>query len=219
MKKDQVTLASLTGFVLFVSIYAKSIVLNFFLGSASDTVFYMGQILIELCIVAISIYIIKGLGKQNVLQFRKPRLGYMALVLFCYVLVIFWNGIGSVLFPVTQNQQITESIIGSSDTVVISLLLMVIAAPIYEELVFRALVMTWLETWQTYYIDVLVSSSLFALLHVMDKGLLLTDFIHYFVLGLIFSLLYRKTNRLVCSLALHFLINFISWLILTFIYG
>ncbi|MGT2861397.1 CPBP family intramembrane glutamic endopeptidase [Streptococcus gallinaceus] len=48
-------------------------------------------------------------------------------------------------------------------------MLLVIIAPMYEEFVLRALIMAWLEKYQSLYMDVLVSASLFALLHISEK--------------------------------------------------
>lgn len=217
MKNEKIKLIGSTGFILFVSIYGKSLFLNYFLGSASDVVFYTGQLLIEISIIFLSLYVLKKLGKQDLLQFKKPKISYVAFIPFCYILIIFWNALTHFLFPTTQNQQIVENLVSSTDTFIISTILLVILAPMYEELVFRALTMTWLENYQTFYIDIIVSSILFALLHIMDKGLILSDFIYYLGLGLIFGFFYRKTKRIGYTILLHFLINFISWIILTFV--
>lgn len=68
--------------------------------------------------------------------------------------------------------------------------------------------MAWLEKYQSLYMDVLVSASLFALLHIADKGLVISDFIHHFVLGFIFSPFYRKNKTHLLSDCLAFSTEF-----------
>jgi len=76
-------------------------------------------------------------------------------------------------------------------------------APIVEELVFRGLLMTALSKFKKYYIDVVVSSTLFSLIHVLQHGWITTDFILYFVMGLIFCMMFRCTHSIYWTIALH----------------
>ena len=80
-------------------------------------------------------------------------------------------------------------------------------APIVEELVFRGLLMTALSKFKKYYIDVVVSSTLFSLIHVLQYGWVLTDFIVYAGAGLLLSMLFRYTRSVYWPMALHILWN------------
>ena len=80
-------------------------------------------------------------------------------------------------------------------------------APIVEELVFRGLLMTALSKFKKHYIDVVVSSTLFSLIHVLQYGWVLTDFIVYAGAGLLFGMLFRYTRSVYWPPALHILWN------------
>ena len=80
-------------------------------------------------------------------------------------------------------------------------------APIVEEFVFRGLLMTSLSRFKKYYLDVVVSSTLFSLIHILQYGWVLTDFIVYAGAGLLFSMLFRYTHSVYWSMALHILWN------------
>lgn len=80
-------------------------------------------------------------------------------------------------------------------------------APIVEELVFRGLLMTALSKFKKYYVDVVVSSALFSLIHVLQYGWVLTDFIVYAGAGLLFCMLFRNTRSVYWPMVLHILWN------------
>ena len=80
-------------------------------------------------------------------------------------------------------------------------------APIVEELVFRGLLMTALSKFKNYYLDVVVSSTLFSLIHVLQYGWALTDFIVYAGAGLLICMLFRYTRSVYWPMALHILWN------------
>lgn len=72
-------------------------------------------------------------------------------------------------------------------------------------LVFRGLLMTALSQLKKYYIDVIVSSTLFGLIHVLQYGWVLTDFIIYAGAGLLLCMFFRYTRSVYWSIALHIL--------------
>ena len=109
-------------------------------------------------------------------------------------------------FPSTQNG--SEMMKEAANLTGISYFIMRILygsliAPIVEELVFRGLLMTALSKFKKYYIDVVVSSTLFSLIHVLQHGWITTDFILYFVMGLIFCMMFRYTRSIYWAIALH----------------
>ncbi|GBG95895.1 CAAX family amino protease [Ligilactobacillus salitolerans] len=81
------------------------------------------------------------------------------------------------------------------------LLVIALAAPIIEELIFRKVLFGnftyWFKPWQT----ALLSSLLFALAH--GDGHYLT----YTIIGLVLCLIYGKTGRIQASMAVHILMN------------
>lgn len=76
-----------------------------------------------------------------------------------------------------------------------------IIAPVVEEFVFRALIMTTLRKGVSTTVSILLSALLFALIHSMAGGLLII--LHAFLGGLIFALSYVKTKSLFPAVTAH----------------
>lgn len=76
-----------------------------------------------------------------------------------------------------------------------------IIAPVVEEFVFRALIMTALRKGVSTAVSILLSALLFALIHSMAGGLLII--LHAFLGGLIFALSYVKTKSLFPAVTAH----------------
>lgn len=83
----------------------------------------------------------------------------------------------------------------------------VIAGPIFEEMIYRGLVMTALEKGKKWGLDVLGSAALFGVLHISNHGWVLTDFFVYMGGGLIFAVLFRVTKSIYWPIGLHIVYN------------
>lgn len=71
-----------------------------------------------------------------------------------------------------------------------------IAGPIFEDMIYRGLVMTALEKGKKWGLDVLGSAVLFGVSHISNHGWVLTDFVFYMGGGLIFAVLFRMTKSI-----------------------
>lgn len=67
--------------------------------------------------------------------------------------------------------------------------------------------MTSLSSYRRFGIDLIISSSVFSLGHILQHGWVMTDFISYFIPGLMFGALLRYTRSLAWPLAAHILWN------------
>ena len=181
-----------------------------FVNQLSDFGFYGLQILlIVLEGIAATVVLVKSQGWKEcgLFQFRWSYLG--AFFLF-FILMFVWVNITTLIFPSTQNGN--EMMKEAANLTGISYFIMCILygsliAPIVEELVFRGLMMTALSKFKKYYIDVVVCSTLFSLIHVLQYGWVLTDFIVYAGAGLLFCMLFRYTRSVYWPMALHILWN------------
>ena len=181
-----------------------------FVNQLSDFGFYGLQILlIVLEGIAATVVLVKSQGWKEcgLFQFRWSYLG--AFFLF-FILMFVWINITTLIFPSTQNGN--EMMKEAANLTGISYFIMCILygsliAPIVEELVFRGLMMTALSKFKKYYIDVVVCSTLFSLIHVLQYGWVLTDFIVYAGAGLLFCMLFRYTRSVYWPMALHILWN------------
>lgn len=187
-----------------------------FVDQLSDFGFYGLQILlIALEGIAATVVLVKSQGWKECgrLQFRWAYLGVFFLF---FILMFVWVNITTLIFPSTQNGN--EMMKEAANLTGISYFIMRILygsliAPIVEELVFRGLLMTALSKFKKHYIDVVVSSTLFSLIHVLQYGWVLTDFIVYAGAGLLFCMLFRYTRSVYWPMALHILWNVVSLLV------
>ena len=83
----------------------------------------------------------------------------------------------------------------------------VIACPIFEDMIYRGLVMTALEKGKKWGLDVLGSAVLFGVSHISNHGWVLTDFVFYMGGGLIFAVLFRVTKGVYWPIGLHIVYN------------
>lgn len=181
-----------------------------FVDQLSDFGFYGLQILlIALEGIAATVVLVKSQGWKECGRFQF-RWAYLGVFFLFFILMFVWVNITTLIFPSTQNG--SEMMKEAANLTGISYFIMRILygsliAPIVEELVFRGLLMTELSKFKKYYVDVVVSSTLFSLIHVLQYGWVLTDFIVYAGAGLILSMLFRYTRSVYWPMALHILWN------------
>ena len=182
----------------------------FISNSFSEFEFYGLQILlIVLEGIAATVVLVKSQGWKECGRFQF-RWAYLGVFFLFFILMFVWVNITTLIFPSTQNG--SEMMKEVANLTGISYFIMRILygsliAPIVEELVFRGLLMTSLSRFKKYYLDVVVSSTLFSLIHILQYGWVLTDFIVYAGAGLLFSMLFRYTHSVYWSMALHILWN------------
>ena len=181
-----------------------------FVDQLSDFEFYGLQILlIALEGIAATVVLVKSQGWKECGHFQF-RWAYLGVFFLFFILMFVWVNIKTLIFPSTQNG--SEMMKEAANLTGISYFIMRILygsliAPIVEELVFRGLLMTALSKFKKYYVDVVVSSTLFSLIHVLQYGWVLTDFIVYAGAGLILSMLFRYTRSVYWPMVLHILWN------------
>ena len=92
--------------------------------------------------------------------------------------------------------------------------LQIIAGHIFEDMIYRGLVMTALEKGKKWGLDVLGSAALFGILHISNHGWVLTDFVFYMGGGLIFAILFRVTKSIYWPIGLHIVYNGIGQILM-----
>ena len=181
-----------------------------FVNQLSDFGFYGLQILlIALEGIAATVVLVKSQGWKECGRFQF-RWAYLGVFFLFFILMFVWVNITTLIFPSTQNGSEMMKEVANLTGIsyfIMRLLYGSLIAPIVEELVFRGLLMTALSKFKKYYIDVVVSSTLFSLIHVLQYGWVLTDFIVYAGAGLLFGMLFRYTRSVYWPMALHILWN------------
>ena len=200
------TILVLVSYYLIFNLVAKLDSVN----QLSDFGFYGIQILLIVIEgIAATVVLDKSQRWKDYGRFQF-RWSYLGICFLFFALMFLWANITTQIFPSTQNGSAivkeAANLTGISYFVT-RILYGSLIAPIVEELVFRGLLMTALAKSKTYYVDVIVSSTLFSLIHVLQYGWVLTDFIIYAGAGLLLCMFFRYTRSVYWSMALHILWN------------
>ena len=181
-----------------------------FMDQLSDFGFYGIQILLIVIEgIASTVLLVKSQRWKDYGRFQF-RWSYLGIFFLSFILMFLWVNITTRIFPSTQNSSAIKEAVANLTGIsyfVTRILYGSLIAPIVEELVFRGLLMTALSKFKKYYIDAIISSALFSLIHVLQYGWVLTDFIVYAGAGMLLSMLFRYTHSVYWSMALHILWN------------
>ncbi|GGE24531.1 hypothetical protein GCM10011510_02050 [Streptococcus himalayensis] len=136
-----------------------------------------------------------------------------------FVLMYFWWYLTVLFLPLPENQARGELLfqdLSGTAFFIQFILTMSLVGPICEELLYRGLLMASLQSFQKYHLDVLISSALFSLIHVLQHGWSVSSFVVYFGGGLLFAGLCRKTKSIYYPILLHIAWNsFVTMLQIT----
>ncbi|MCU5458664.1 CPBP family intramembrane metalloprotease [Bacillus cereus] len=172
-----------------------------------------GRHLFVLCILLILIYAYKPLRNLIV-----PTLNFTALKkVSTYIYIILFYGLYIVndifiisnLFPdAVKEQSSTLNLEMLKQYKLVLLLGTAIFVPIFEELIFRGIILHFLQQRFSFWIAALGSSFLFGIGHMYSTGVMFS----MFILGLFMAILCKKTNSIIPAMLLHILNNTIALL-------
>ena len=141
---------------------------------------------------------------------RKMKVGHWILAFFmCYALMYVSNLIGQVITTVIglmKGSLVQDAIVevATSLNPAISFIFMVICAPVLEEIIFRKLLVDRMIKYGEG-VAIVVSAFMFGMYHGN-----LNQHVYAFVLGLFFAFIYVKTGKLIYTIILHMVINFMG---------
>ena len=193
-----------------------------FIDQLSDFGFYGIQILLIVIEgIASIVLLVKSQRWKDYGRFQF-RWSYLGIFFLSFILMFLWVNITTRIFPSIQNSSAIKEAVANLTGIsyfVTRILYGSLIAPIVEELVFRGLLMTALSKFKKYYIDAIISSALFSLIHVLQYGWVLTDFIVYAGAGLLLCILFRYTRSIYWSMALHILWNTFLIIVSLLVFG
>ena len=193
-----------------------------FVDQLSDFGFYGIQILLIVIEgIASTVLLVKSQRWKDYGRFQF-RWSYLGIFFLSFILMFLWVNITTRIFPSTQNSSAIKEAVANLTGIsyfVTRILYGSLIAPIVEELVFRGLLMTTLSKFKKYYVDAIISSALFSLIHVLQYGWVLTDFIVYAGAGLLLCILFRYTRSIYWSMALHILWNTFLIIVSLLVFG
>ena len=183
----------------------------------SDFGYYLSDMMLHFLVVLLAFFAMVKSGKWQGINSKKFRWSYLFYCVLAFLLLFLWNRVTFSLFPPTRNaisyQHYAPTFTGAT-AFLMFFLYPVIMAPIFEEIMYRGLVMTVLEKGKKWGLDVLGSAVLFGVLHISNHGWVLTDFFVYMGGGLIFATLFRVTKSIYWPIGLHIVYNGIGQILM-----
>ena len=179
----------------------------------SDFAFYLSRLMLHFLVVLLIFIVMVWSGKWqkiNSIKFKGSYLFYFFLALLAFLI---WNFVTFFIFPPTRNEisyQLSTPNFTGATAFLMYFFYPVIAGPIFEEMIYRGLVMTALEKGKKWGLDVLGSAILFGILHISSHGWVLTDFFVYMGGGLIMAVFFRVTKSIYWPIGLHIVDNAIA---------
>ena len=176
----------------------------------SDFAFYLSRLMLHFLVVLLIFIVMVWSGKWQQINSRKFKVSYLFYSFLALLAFFVWNFIKFFLFPPTQNAisyQLDLPTFTGATAFLMYFFYPVIAGPIFEEIIYRGLVMTALEKGKKWGLDVLGSATLFGILHISSHGWVLTDFFVYMGSGLIMAVFFRVTKSIYWPIGLHIVNN------------
>ena len=191
--------------------YFSGLVLNNdFTTGLSDFAFYLSDMMLNFLVVLLALIVMIQSGKWQKINSRKFKGSYLFYSFLALLAFGVWNFVTFYMFPPTQNEisyQLATPNFTGATAFLMYFFYPVIAGPIFEEMIYRGLVMTALEKGKKWGLDILGSAAFFGILHISDYGWVLTDFFVYMGGGLIFAVLFRVTKSIYWPIGLHIVYN------------
>ena len=183
----------------------------------SDFGYYLSDMTLHFLVILITLIFMVQSRKWQEINSKKFRWSYLFYCVLAFLLLFLWNRVTFSLFPPTRNaisyQHYAPTFTGAT-AFLMYFFYPVIAGPIFEDMIYRGLVMTALEKGKKWGLNVLGSAILFGILHISSHGWVLTDFVFYMGGGLIFAVLFRMTKSIYWPIGLHIVYNGIGQLLM-----
>ena len=198
--------------------YFSGLVLNNdFTAGLSKFGYYFSDMMLNFLVVLLALVAMIWSEKWQQINSRKFKGSYLFYSFLAFLALFIWNFIKFFLFPPTQNglaYQLDAPTFTGATAFLMYFFYPVIAGPIFEEMIYRGLVMTALEKGKKWGLDVLGSAALFGILHISSHGWVLTDFFVYMGGGLIMAVFFRVTKSIYWSIGLHIVYNGIGQILM-----
>ena len=194
--------------------YFSGLVLNNdFTAGLSKFGYYFSDMMLNFLVVLLALVAMIWSGKWQQINSRKFKVSYLFYSFLALLAFFVWNFVTFFIFPSTQNEisyQLDLPTFTGPTAFLMYFFYPVIAGPIFEEMIYRGLVMTALEKGKKWGLDVLGSAALFGILHISSHGWVLTDFFVYMGGGLIMAVFFRVTKSIYWPIGLHIVDNAIA---------
>lgn len=202
----------ITGIVIFVMMILSLVIptLNEIVGSEA------AALLFQVLAMGIPFLIVRSIqkrkvGKKSFSLTRKSKRAIPFLIVAGITLLLGVVGPITDLIPLPESMKLAY-IKAASQTGVLTFVLMVIAAPILEELIFRGIILDGLLNRYTPATSILISSVLFGIVHLNPW-----QFFTGLIMGVFIGWVYHKSKSLLAAIVVHASANFSAYLLRFFI--
>ncbi|HEK9107640.1 TPA: CPBP family intramembrane metalloprotease [Streptococcus equi subsp. zooepidemicus] len=170
---------------------------------------YLGSYLIS---IGVLIYYLHQ--KDNKLfSFRKLSIHHIVLYVVLFLAFGYLTDLVSKMVLESQNTDGVNNVISkyiNTPKIYIILIALAILGPVFEELLCRGLLMTSYFKESRFYMDIVLSASVFSVLHLIGFSWGWVEFLYYFLMGALFAILFRMGNSIYYSIIAHIVWNIIS---------
>ncbi|HDX9576838.1 TPA: CPBP family intramembrane metalloprotease [Bacillus pseudomycoides] len=172
-----------------------------------------GSALLQLLILLLFIFKYGPLKKLLLPVFNFQALQkfrtYIYLFLFFGLSIAINVFVISKIFPyATQEQDLALNLEILNQYKILLILGSAIFIPIFEELIFRGIILQFLEQRFPFWIAALCSSFIFGIAHTYSLGVMVSAF----MLGMFMAVLYKKTNSIIPAMLFHIMNNTVAFL-------
>lgn len=214
----------LGGLIYTTALYQLGVVFPDAQSSASQTALSVIVYILGLAILLVEPYAVRRYGKRQIMKLfgvlRRPALkdiGYAFIALAGYIIVSMVISVAATIlaswlgpwFDMNQQQMIGFEQRSSVSDIVLAFVIIVVAAPVVEELIFRGYLYGSLRPRMPWWLAAAIVSAVFGVVHGQWNVAL-----DVFAMSLVMCYLREKTGTIWSGMIVHILKNFIAFSIL-----
>jgi membrane protease YdiL (CAAX protease family) len=176
-----------------------------------------GQALLEIALVATAVLFASRRGAEKpfaALGLRRPKPGWLKTAALGYV--IYFGSVIAILAVVGEPEQndVADQLGFDENTfaAISAAILIVVAAPICEEIFFRGFFFAGMRSRLPFWIAAVISAALFGSVHLADANLVAG--LQLAILGVVLAWVYERTDSLWSNIAVHMFNNAIAFALL-----
>ncbi len=198
-------------FQIVIALVMKELCPEFFTENSANISLIIPIVLLDIIGFPLLLLLLKKLPKGETEKEKLGAGGFFACLFVCYFLALIGMLIGTVVSNALGASEVNIAHVIVDSSVIPRILYVGILAPIFEELIFRKLLIDHLLPRGKFF-AIIVSALSFGLFH--------GNFNQFFfatLLGLVFGYVYVKTGKIYYSMGFHFIINMTTTAVVTLI--
>ncbi|MCY6372744.1 CPBP family intramembrane glutamic endopeptidase [Clostridium ganghwense] len=179
------------------------------LGSAAPYGRFIVEIIFKFLSVVVILKIFSKKSEED-FEYNSPNLQYY---LFTFLIIVGFRlfyeySIGGIVSNIKMNPVIQKAFEELAVSPIVLILTVAVLAPIFEEVIFRGIILNGMAKRLNTKIAIIISAFLFALVHMN-----LVQGINAFLLGILLGFIYLKTRSIYLSIFAHFINNSVGIMI------